>query len=1116
MEGIRDIIAKRMLRLDGAMGTQIQNLGLQGDNELLNLTEPEAILGIHRAYVDAGADILSTNSFGANAISQQEYGYAQEAPAMAEAAARLARKAADAAPRKVWVAGSMGPTSQSLALSKDLSQPLSFAQMHSAFRAQAEALLRGGADLLLLETCFDALNAKAALSAIRSIGADVPVIVSASVGEGGRLLTGQSIEAFYEAVAPFGLTAFGLNCSFGAEGLLPLVRELDRYCEVPVICYPNAGLPDAFGHYTQTPESMAEQMRAFDGLLNIAGGCCGTGPEHIAALPELRPRKLPEARNTLKLSGLEPCEVGGMLLLIGERTNVAGSRKFARLAAAGDWDTALGIAIKEVEDGASVIDINLDDPMLDAPAAMRSFLRTLENEPAAAKAALMIDSSDWKTVRAGLENAQGRCIVNSISLKDGEEAFLAKAREIRLHGAAMVVMAFDEKGQATSYERKIEICERSYRLLTEAGIPACDIVFDVNVLTVATGLPEHDRYALDFIEAVRWIKTHLKGARTSAGVSNLSFAFRGNDALRSAMHSVFLYHAVRAGLDMAIVNPAALPDYSTLEAELRECIEDVLLCRREGASEQLSALAARMLSERTQKAPVEKGPVSEKSVQEQLEEALLHGRPDGLEPLVKGCLEKEGSAVAVIEGPLMRGMEAVGERFGAGKMFLPQVLKSARVMKEAVGILEPFMPSEGSAGRRPVAVFATVKGDVHDIGKNITAIVLRCNGFEVVDLGVMVENETILEAAQRHNAVLIGVSGLITPSLYHMEELCREMKRRGLDLPLFVGGAATSDLHTAVRLAPLYEHVFHSPDASSAAVMAGKYLMDPASFELAQRQRQEEVRRLREAAAAPLPRRRDFAPSSFPHTLPPDVPFTQIPLAELLPLFSWNDFRAAWGGKCTAETIEEAKALLKEIQESGVMSVRCACRFLSVTREGDTLHWGELSLPLLRGAQEGESLADFLPTEGQGVIGVFALAVHDKAGHGEACHCPSCRDEYASVLRRSVRVTLAEAASAWLDARIQAPAGCRILKPAAGYAACPDHSLKRDILALLPAEIGIRLTETCSMIPDASVCGFVILHPEASYPQIRRISRDQYDAYAAARGFTPQEARLYLSHLYED
>ncbi|MBQ7268670.1 MAG: homocysteine S-methyltransferase family protein [Bacteroidales bacterium] len=1112
---LSDSIADSFLRLDGAMGTQIQKLGLQGDNELLNLTAPEAILGIHRAYVDAGADILSSNSFGANAISQQEYGYAQEAPAMAEAAARLARNAADAAPRKVWVAGSMGPTSQSLALSKDLSHPLSFAQMRSAFRAQAEALLRGGADLLLLETCFDALNAKAALSAIRTVDADFPVIVSVSPGEGGRLLTGQSLEAFYDAVLPFGLTAFGLNCSFGAGGLLPLLRELDRYCEVPVICYPNAGLPDAFGNYTQTPAMMAEQMRAFDGLVNIAGGCCGTGPEHIAALPDLKPRKLPEVRNTLKLSGLEPCKVGGMLLLIGERTNVAGSRKFARLAAAGDWDTALGIAVKEVEDGASVIDINLDDPMLDAPSAMRAFIRCLENEPAAAKAALMIDSSDWGTVLAGLESAQGRCIVNSISLKDGEEAFLAKAREIRLYGAAMVVMAFDERGQATSFKRKIEICSRAYRLLTGAGIPASDIVFDVNVLTVATGIPEHDRYALDFIEAVRWIKANLPGARCSAGVSNLSFAFRGHDALRCAMHSVFLYHAVRAGLDMAIVNPAALPPYGALDPELREAIEDVLLCRRADASGRLSALAEHLLSGAVPSAVPVQESEPEKPLPEQLEEALLQGRTEGLEALAKACIEPCGGAAAVIEGPLMRGMEAVGERFGAGKMFLPQVLKSAQVMKEAVAVLEPFMPSEeGGAVRRPVAVFATVKGDVHDIGKNIAAIVLRCNGFDVADLGVMVENEAILEAAREKNAVLIGVSGLITPSLYHMEELCREMDRRGLETPLFVGGAATSDLHTAVKLAPLYKHVFHSADASSGAVMAGKYLVDPAEFERAQWERQEELRRLREAAATPLPRRRDFAPSSFLRTPPPDLPFTQIPLDELLPLFSWKDFQAAWGGKCTPETTAEAQDLLEGLSRSGGMSVRCACRFFQVVREGDLLRCDAFILPFLRQAGDGESLIDFLPSAGRGVLGLFALVVHDSLS-GEGCNCPSCRDDYHSMLRRSVRVTLAEAASAWLDARLQPalPEGFRVLKPAAGYAACPDHSLKRDILAQLPSGLGIALTESCAMIPDASVCGFVILHPEASYPQIRRITRAQYESYAAARGFTPDEARLYLSQL---
>lgn len=1110
-----DAIAQGFLRLDGAMGTQIQTLGLRGeDNELLNLTQPEAILGIHRAYVDAGADILSTNSFGANAVSQREYGRSEDAPAMATAAAKLARRAADAAGRKVWVAGSMGPTSQSLSLSKELDRGDGFSALQAAFRAQAKALIAGGVDVLLLETCFDALNAKAALSAIRSLSADFPVMVSASVSEGGRLLTGQSLEAFYAAVAPFGLAAFGLNCSFGAEGLLPLVREMDQWCEVPVICYPNAGLPDAFGNYTQTPAVMAEQMRAFDGLVNIAGGCCGTGPAHIAALPQLAPRALPKRSNALKLSGLEPCNAGEMLLLVGERTNVAGSRKFARLAAGGDWDAATQIAVKEVADGASLIDINLDDPLLDAPASMRAFLRTLENEPLAARVALMIDSSDWETVRAGLQNAQGRCIVNSISLKEGERVFLEKALEIKRMGAAMVVMAFDETGQATSFERKIEICGRAYRLLTEAGIPACDIVFDVNVLTVATGLPEHDRYALDFIEAVRWIKANLPGARTSAGVSNLSFAFRGNDTLRSAMHSVFLYHAVRAGLDMAIVNPAALPPYASLDAPLRETIEDVLLCRRADASERLSAMATQLQAEPAGKGPAPTGPVSEKPVQEQLEAALLQGRTEGLEPLVKACLDREGDAVRVIEGPLMRGMEAVGERFAAGKLFLPQVLKSARVMKEAVGILEPFMPAgAGGAAGRPVAVYATVKGDVHDIGKNIAAIVLRCNGFDIVDLGVMVDNETILQAAREHNAVMIGVSGLITPSLYHMEELCRMMAERGMTLPLFVGGAATSDLHTALKLAPLYPHVFHAPDASSGAVMAKKYLMDPDAFERAQRERQEEVRRLRtEAAAAPRPRRRVPAPSSCLHTLPPDIPFTQIPVAELLPLFNWNDFRAAWGGKCTPETEAEGRALLREISLGGGMEVRCACRFLTVSREGDTLQWDALRLPLLRDADTGESLADFLPTEGQGVLGVFAIAVHDHQPH---CDCPSCRDSYATMLRRSVRVTLAEAASSWLDARIAASAApeFKVIKPAAGYAACPDHSLKRDILALLPDEIGIRLTETCAMAPDASVCGFVLLHPEAAYPQVRRITRSQYDAYAAARGFSPDEARLYLSHL---
>ncbi len=1155
MTAFQEQLRRAVLRLDGATGTEIQRytlaeedfrrgvfldtaVPLKGNNECLNLTRPDVIAAVHEAYIKAGADIFETNTFSANRISQKEYGLEAHAREMALAGARLARTAADKVPRKIWVAGSIGPTSKSLTLAPDIARPAerpySFDEMAASYREQIEALIEGGVDLLLIETAFDALNVKAALYAVETVQEGFPVIVSVSVGDkSGRTLTGQTLEAFYTAVRHYPLSAFGVNCSLGADGLLPLVKEIASFSDVPVICYPNAGLPNELGGYDQTPAQMAAEMARFDGLLNIAGGCCGTTPDHIRAIPTLSPAPLKETRKELKVSGLEAYLIDTKkrnFTLIGERTNVAGSRKFARLVAAGDYDAALEVAANQIEGGADIIDINMDDAMLDGPVAMETFVRTLQNDPAVAKAALMIDSSHWECILAGLKNAQGKCIVNSISLKDGEEAFLAKAREIHRLGAAMVVMAFDEEGQATTYERKIAVCERAYRLLTGIGIPAEDLIFDVNVLSIGTGIPEHDRYGIDFIEAVRWIKQNLPGAYTSGGISNLSFAFRGNNPVRSAMHAVFLYHAIRAGLDMAIVNPGMILQYDDIEPQLRTAVEDLILCRNPHATERLSELAAASLTET--RPPIKSG-VTDSSCPaptghlSSLESFLLTGREEGLSEAVNAARERLGSAVQVIEGPLMAGMEEVGRRFGEGKMFLPQVVKSAKVMKDAVALLEPYMEAGEQAAQRPVVIHATVKGDVHDIGKNIAGIVLRCNGFEVVDLGVMVDKETILEAAEKHHAALIGVSGLITPSLFQMEELCREMAARGLDTPLFIGGATTSALHTAVKLAPLYGHVFYAPDASAGAVLAKKCLRDRAAFEAAQHAEQARIRDLHEGRkATPAPAKTGFEAESYLRTIPADIPLTEVPLEELVPLFDWSMFRAVWGVKENDELTVEGRAVLDRMVRTGSVSVRLAARFFAARRDGDTIDLGPCRLPMLRQEEApGRSLADFVPANGTGPFGLFAISVHTVQPalrqaqgpqlHPVGCTCEACRNDYDSMMERAVRVTLAEAASTWLDKRLAQglPEGARVAKPAAGYASCPDHSLKRDILGMLPDGLDITLTESCAMMPDAAICGFVVLHPEAGYPEIRHIGREQYERYKSARGFSPDEARAFLSHL---
>lgn len=1186
MHDIQTELSKRILILDGAMGTMLQRKGLQGNSESFNLTNPETIGEIHNEYIEAGADIITANSFSANSISQSEYNLSEKAGQMAEAAARIARKAADEAPRKIWVAGSVGPTSKSLSLAQNINDPVfrpySFDEMAEAFERQIRGLINGGVDLLLFETCFDALNTKAALYALGHIqeAKDIPVMISASMSDkSGRTLTGQTMEAFYRSIQHCNPLSFGLNCSLGAEEMIPLIAEVASFATCAVSCYPNAGLPNEMGEYDETPSQMAESVRkmALAGSVNIVGGCCGTTPEHIKAVAEavkgISPRAIPEPDDVLYVSGLESVAVDrkNNFTNVGERTNVAGSRKFAKLIAAGDYETGLQIAAGQIENGAGIIDINMDDAMLDSRLEMEKFLRYVSNDPAVAKAAIMIDSSHWETLVTGLKNAQGKCIVNSISLKEGEEIFIEKAREINALGAAIIVIAFDEEGQATTYDRKVEICRRAYSLLTsKVGVRPCDIIFDVNVLPVGTGIPEHSRYGIDFIEAVRWIKGNLPGCRTSGGISNLSFSFRGNNTVREAMHSVFLYHAISAGLDMGIVNPGMLRVYDEIEPGLLKCVEDVILDSDDEATDRLIEKASRILDEKNSvgvsarpegpEATCAARPVRENgrlaasggaltgaessnissvaepveaAVEERLVRALVKGDSSGLERDINECLTLYDKPVEIIDGPLMSGMARVGELFGAGKMFLPQVVKSAKTMKNAVALLQPYIEERGgeSEVKKPRIVFATVKGDVHDIGKNITEIVLSCNGFEIVDLGVMVPKETILEKAAECSADLIGVSGLITPSLYQMEEICKEMTARGMDTPLLVGGAAASALHTAVRLAPLYGHVFYGQDASASAVLANQLITDREGTEAAEHKKQEHLRELyaqssqKKAGHKPV---EPFPAFSFIKGEPfGNISGKRLGIEEVEPFFDWNMFAAIWGIKSGTGHDElrklhaDAHKEIDRLKDGNACQITISARFDGCHSEGDDIVSKDFRLPMLR--QEGErSLADFVPPKEYGFespMGMFAISVRTES-HPSGCDCPACGTEYGPMLTRAVRLTLAEAASEWLSRHIHKElpsefSGAKVIKPAAGYSSCPDHTLKRDILRLLPESVrlGITLLDSCAMIPDASICGLIFIHPEATYPEIRRVSQKAIDEYARRRGMSDSEKARFLGHL---
>ena len=1152
---------------------------------MLCLTAPAVISDIHRQYVEAGADIITTNTFSANRISQHEYGCEDYAREMAFEGARIARQVADSfnasnVSRHIFVAGSMGPTSRSLSLASDMNNPgyrgTSFDEMAAAYHEQAEALIAGGADVLLIETCFDALNTKAALYAVQQLneetGSAIPVMVSATINDrSGRTLTGQTLEAFYISISHYPhLLSFGLNCSFGVTDLRPFVEQLSSRIPVFLSLYPNAGLPNEMGEYDELPSYTAGHLRqmAEDGLLNIAGGCCGTNEEHIRAISEalkdIKPRDISltshpsPLTSKLWLSGLEPLLVDKEtrnFTNVGERTNVAGSRKFARLIAEKKYEEAMTVARHQIEGGASIIDINMDDAMLDSREEMQTFCRYIANDPAVCRSVLMIDSSDWDTILAGLKNAQGKCIVNSISLKNGEEAFISKARELRRLGAAVVVMAFDEEGQATTYERKIAVAERAYKLLTGIGFPAQDIIFDVNILSVGTGLKEHQAYGVDFIHAVGWIKEHLPLAKTSGGVSNLSFSFRGNNKVREAMHSVFLYHAIREGLDMAIVNPGMLQVYDDIEPTLLKAVEDVILNTDDGATERLITLAATVLASSTGESAGSPSGVADwrtKNIEERLAYALSKGVSEHLSEDIPEALVKYGRPIDVIEQPLMQAMEHIGQLFGEGKMFLPQVVKSAKVMKDAVTLLQPYIDEakDCDSVAHPCVVLATANGDVHDIGKNIVSIVLSCNGFEVIDLGVMVPNETILEETLKRKPCLVGISGLITPSLKEMEQLCLLFQREGLQVPIVVGGATTSAVHTAVKLAPLYDGcVVYGGDASQTSLLAKHLQMDAATTIAQIKAEQQTLRDAYEEHHAPLTPYAE-ANSKAPHFEhhPSDViPQTSslIPQpSDLLPLIDWRMFLLFWGFKGETlqqllvnpeaeRTLQEGKEYLQRAIEQGSIEVKALLRFLPATRRGNDIvlaagrvladSVGEKSptvLPMLRSQSSTGHflcLSDFFDEQQPSPLGLFTIVTrpkHQPAGESD-CAPHSHLQEGERLMSHAICARLTEACAEWFQQTHLSPLTSHLspLRVAFGYATCPDHSLKRIVFDILDAEnkLGITLTDHYSIQPSTAICGLFICHPEARYFSVGRIDEAQLADYCQRRGISIAEGEQLLS-----
>jgi len=1213
---IKGLLSKRVLVLDGAMGTMIQRHALteadfrglrfkdhpqdlKGNNDLLSLTQPGIILEIHEKYLEAGADIIETNTFNGTFISQAEYGTEDIVYEMNRAAAKLALAAADRytaldpdKPR--YVAGALGPTNRTASLSPDVNDPgfraITFDALFDVYFEQAQGLLDGGADILLLETIFDTLNAKAALFAInkllKSRGEKVSIMISGTITDAsGRTLSGQTLEAFLYSVSHIDMLSIGLNCALGAKELRPFVEELSLKAPFFTSVYPNAGLPNQFGEYDDTPEEMEPLMKDFldNGFVNIIGGCCGTTPDHIRKFAELAEtasvREVPESSDTLHLSGLEPLLVfpGSNFINIGERTNVAGSLKFARLIREEKYEEALSVARQQVENGAQLIDINMDDAMLDAKEEMIRFLNLLATEPDIARVPVMIDSSKWEVLEAGLKCLQGKSIVNSISLKDGDKAFKEKAEKIMNYGAAVIVMAFDENGQATMFEEKIRICERAYKILTEeVGFPARDIIFDPNILTVATGIEEHNNYAVDFINAVKWIKKNLPHSKVSGGISNLSFSFRGNNVIREAMHSVFLYHAIGAGMDMGIVNAGMLQVYDNIPKDLLTLVEDVILNRRKDATERLINFAEKIKSG---------GKLEEKaqewrsySVEDRLKYSLIKGIMDHIEEDTEEARQQYNSALEVIENPLMDGMNVIGDLFGSGHMFLPQVVKSARVMKKSVAYLDPFIQMEKANGKMAKVskkvLLATVKGDVHDIGKSIVGVVLACNNYDVVDLGVMVPAEKLLKTAIEEKVDVIGLSGLITPSLDEMVYVASEMQRNNMTIPLLIGGATTSEMHTAVKIAPQYDlPVIQVKDASRCVgVLSGllsknkssAYIEEISAKYQALREKHESTMAEKKMISLPEARKnklkvewedvRIVRPAFIGNKV-----FRDYPLEEISKYIDWTFFFHAWkiNGKYPAifddplkgeearKLYDDGQQMLYEIIKKKMLQAEGVIGFYPASGKGDDVLLFEdtsmkdsvSTLHFLRNQEKKEagipnlSLADFIAPIESGItdyIGGFAVT----AGVGIekwVRHYEERGDDYSSFMLKIMADRLAEAFTELMHEKVRKEfwgydkdehllleeilkTKYQGIRPAPGYSACPEHSEKRSLFELLGTEVNtaILLTENYAMYPAASVSGYYFMHPFSQYFNLGKIARQQIQDYAARKGLSPDEAELLL------
>ncbi|UCC78495.1 MAG: methionine synthase [Candidatus Zixiibacteriota bacterium] len=1215
LEKFKQLLSERIPVIEGAKGTMIQKRGLTetdfrgdrfanhgvdliGNNEILALTKPDVLESIHREFAEAGADILSTNTFSANGISQSDYGAAEHVYEINLEAAGIARKVADdftsrypKEPR--FVIGSMGPTNKTCSISPNVEDPgyrdITFDAMRDVYYEQARGLLDGGVEIFLLETIFDTLNAKAAIFAIKKLlkerNIELPIWISGTIVDlSGRTLSGQTIEAFWISTRHAKPLIVGLNCSLGAESLRPHIEELSRVCDTYVSIYPNAGMPNEFGEYDQTPEFMAGILREFaeSGFLNIVGGCCGSTPEHIRAIADavenIPPRKIPTLERYSRLSGLEPLEIrpDSLFVNVGERTNVSGSRKFARLIKEEKYEEALDIAREQVRNGAQAIDINMDEAMLDSETAMTAFLNLVASEPEISRVPVMIDSSKWSVIEAGLKCLQGKGIVNSISLKDGAEEFIKKASLVRMYGAAAIVMAFDERGQADSHERKIEICRRSYRILTEDfDFPPEDIIFDPNIFAVGTGIEEHNNYAVDYIKACKTVKESLPYALVSGGVSNLSFSYRGNDAIREAMHSVFLYHAINAGMDMGIVNPGQLAVYDEIPADLRETVEDVILNRRESATDRLTEIAGEYRGEKKKK--VEDLGWRQQSVEERLSYALVNGITDYIETDVAEALKSYKRALEVIEGPLMDGMNVVGDLFGSGKMFLPQVVKSARVMKKAVNYLTPILEAEKQGGKISSAgkiLMATVKGDVHDIGKNIVGVVLACNGYEIIDLGVMTPADRILKSAKKEGVDIIGLSGLITPSLDEMVHVASEMKRLKFDIPLLIGGATTSSVHTAVKIEPSYSGTtIHVKDASRSVGVVGNLVSPERKGKFSEdikneyaRVREDHARRKSSFNIVSIEearkRRFEIDFDSY-HPKTPEKPgitvFEDYPLVELIHYIDWSPFFWAWEltgkfpaifddpkiGKQATELFEDANKMLDKIAREKSLTARAVIGLFPANSVGDDI---EIYADVNRREvwtiahhlrqQKGRStrgfnacLSDFIAPKESGIedfIGGFVVS----AGFGArelAEKYKNAGDDYSSIMVKALADRLAEAFAERMHARVRkefwgyAPdedltnreliaEEYRGIRPAAGYPACPDHTEKGILFDLLGAteKIGVELTESYAMFPAASVSGWYFSHPESCYFGLGKIGEDQVKDYARRKGMTVDEVERWL------